>query len=182
MAVKTFTQAEKLTAADTNTYLNNGGLVYVTSTTIGTAVSSVTVSNCFSSTYDNYRLTLTGTIGNSAGNFNLQLSGITGSNYFIGGTFFNYASTTVNGYGPAATTVWSAIAPIGTNYSAFVIDLFGPNLADEKAMFSQGTTTAAYYSFGGSCTSTSAATGFVLSHNVTSMTGGTLTVFGYRKA
>ncbi len=29
MAVKTFTTGEVLTAADTNTYLNNGGLVYI---------------------------------------------------------------------------------------------------------------------------------------------------------
>ena len=55
MAVKTFTN-EQLTASDTNTYLANAGLVYITSTTVGSAVSSVTVSNCFSSTYDHYRI------------------------------------------------------------------------------------------------------------------------------
>ena len=56
MAVKTFTTGEVLTASDTNTYLNNGGLVYISGTTVGTGVSSVTVSSAFSSTYDNYRV------------------------------------------------------------------------------------------------------------------------------
>ena len=35
MAVKTFSTGEVLTASDTNTYLNNGGLVYITSTIFG---------------------------------------------------------------------------------------------------------------------------------------------------
>ena len=58
MAIKTFTTGEVLTAADTNTYLANSGLVYVKSQTIGSAVSSVNVTSAFSSTYDNYVITL----------------------------------------------------------------------------------------------------------------------------
>ena len=40
MAIKTFTTGEVLTASDTNTYLNNGGLVYVSS---GTFTNATTV-------------------------------------------------------------------------------------------------------------------------------------------
>ena len=54
MAVKTFTQGEKLTAADTNTYLNNGGLVFVKQVTVGSAVSPI-------------RLSVEGTISVNAG-------------------------------------------------------------------------------------------------------------------
>lgn len=53
MAIKTFTTGEVLTASDTNTYLANSGLVFVKSQTIGSAVTSVTVSDAFSATYDN---------------------------------------------------------------------------------------------------------------------------------
>ena len=60
MAVQTFTSGQVLTAADTNTYLANSGLVYVTSGTIGVAVSSVTVSSVFSSTYDSYKIVISG--------------------------------------------------------------------------------------------------------------------------
>lgn len=59
MAIKTFTSGEVLTASDTNTYLNNGGLVYITQTlvTAGSA-TSVSFNNCFSSTYANYRIVI----------------------------------------------------------------------------------------------------------------------------
>jgi hypothetical protein len=56
MAIKTFTTGEVLTASDTNTYLANAGLVYVKSQTIGTGVSSVIVSDCFTTDYDNYKI------------------------------------------------------------------------------------------------------------------------------
>ena len=65
MAVKTFTSST-LTASDTNTYLANAGLVYVTSVTGGTGVTTITVSNCFSSTYDAYRIVLTGGTASSS--------------------------------------------------------------------------------------------------------------------
>jgi hypothetical protein len=183
MAVKTFTTGEVLTAADTNTYLNNGGLVYITQANVGTGVASVTVNSCFSSTYDNYKILIYGTNASPAGNLTLQLSGITGSVYSLGGTFFVYGSATITGYGPAATTTWNAIAPGFTaNGSAVSMDLFGPNNAAYKHLFVQGSSTSSYYSFGGVCASTTQATGFVLSSNVTSISGGTIYVYGYRKA
>ena len=54
MAIKTFTTGEVLTAADTNTYLANSGLTYITSGALSTA--STNFVGCFSSTYDNYRV------------------------------------------------------------------------------------------------------------------------------
>ncbi len=179
MAVKTFTTGEVLTAADTNTYLANAGLVYVTSTTVGTAVASVTISNCFSSTYDHYRVVIAGIVNSTAANLTGQLSGITGSTYSTGGTFFTYGSATVSGFGPAATTSW-VIGVAGATNSHAVIDILSPNTATTKGMFTQGTSTVAYYSFGGTCTSTSTATGLVVAPNAGTMTGGTITVYGYR--
>jgi hypothetical protein len=57
MAIKTFTTGEVLTAADTNTYLANSGLVYITQATLtGAAVS---IQGCFSAQYDSYMLQFT---------------------------------------------------------------------------------------------------------------------------
>jgi len=57
MAVKTFTTGEVLTAADTNTYLNNGGLVWIKSVTFTSAAdSSTNFQSIFTSTYDSYRI------------------------------------------------------------------------------------------------------------------------------
>jgi hypothetical protein len=47
-------------------------------------------------------------------------------------------------------------------------------------MFVQASSPTGYYSFGGACGSTTQATGFVFSSNVTSITGGTIRVYGYR--
>jgi len=54
MAIKTFTSGEVLTASDTNIYLNNGGLVYLTSSNI--SGTSVSINNCFNSAYQNYEI------------------------------------------------------------------------------------------------------------------------------
>ena len=72
MAIKTFTTGEVLTASDTNTYLANSGLVYITSTAV--SGSTVSVSNCFNSTYDWYKVVLfvTGTVTGSDINIRMR--------------------------------------------------------------------------------------------------------------
>ena len=56
MAVKTFTTGEVLTAADTNTYLNNGGLVWIKGVGVSGTVTSVNVTSCFNGNFDAYRV------------------------------------------------------------------------------------------------------------------------------
>ena len=89
MAVKTFTSGEVLTASDTNTYLNNGGLVYVKSQTIGSAVSSINVTSAFDSTYDIYAITVTGGAGSTPAAWTLRL-GATATNYYNAGYVITY--------------------------------------------------------------------------------------------
>ena len=82
MAVKTFTAGETATAADTNTYLANSGLVYIKEQTIGNGVGSVTVSNAFSATYDNYVININVTTSSaSVGALKLSLDG-SGDEYY----------------------------------------------------------------------------------------------------
>lgn len=57
MAVKTFTTGEVLTAADTNTYLANAGLVHIKTATVTNAADSGTAfRSIFNTTYDSYRI------------------------------------------------------------------------------------------------------------------------------
>lgn len=87
MAVKTFTTGEVLTASDTNTYLNNGGMVYVNSWTVGSGVTSVTMTNAFPSDYNAFRLIWTGgTMTSSSGDSQIALQ--VGN----GGTWLNTTS------------------------------------------------------------------------------------------
>lgn len=130
MAIKTFTSGEVLTASDTNTYLNNGGLVYITQATMSTG--STSINNCFSSTYRNYRLVvnITGVSAASAGlYFRFRASGAdnTTTNYKIAQSYVNTVAgtgTLVDNAGNAGTISFIASAS-PDNY--VTMDICNPN-------------------------------------------------------
>lgn len=180
MTVKTFT-TEVLTSADTNAYLANSGLVYVTSTTIGSGVSSATVSNCFSSTYDNYRVVVAGTVASNNADWTFQLTGITGSVYSNQGFYQLIGVSTVNGY--ASVTTYASFGTGTTTGGCFnTLEISSPYLSAYK----YGTLSAVSDLIGVTQTSriasTSSATGFTIGKTSGTLTGGTITVYGYRKA
>lgn len=181
MGVYTYTAGEKNTAALMNAYAVNGGLVYVTSTTVGSAVSSVTVSNCFSSTYDNYRITFVGGNASVGSNLNMTINGSTGSTYLTTGYFMTPGTATMNAYAPAATTVWVA-GPQNTTRQAIVIDIFQPFATQQTFGRTSGLGTTSFYDFGLADTNSASSTGFTFSPASGTLTGGTITVYGYRKA
>ena len=179
MAIKTFVTGEVLTAADTNTYLANSGLVYVTSATVGTAVSSVTVSSAFSSTYDNYKIIYTGgTAGSGLISMTLGASVTTYSNTLMYGLTF--ASPTYASGGASNSSAWTLMGYADANSCLLSIDLYGPNLA-KYTQFNRPyvSTSNAGINSGVHATAT-AYTSFTLS--AATLTGGTITVYGYRKA
>lgn len=184
MAVKTFTTGEVLTAADTNTYLANGGLVYVTSQTIGSTVSSVTVSNCFSSTYDNYRITVTGGAASTNISITIAFSGIT-TGYYGGLVAAKYDTGAVSGLGVNNAASWTYAGFGDANTLTLTADLLNVSTTERKHIAAGYTViaTGAYYgSFAGELTNTTAATSLVVAASTGTMTGGTITVYGYRKA
>jgi hypothetical protein len=132
MAIKTFTAGEVLTASDTNTYLNNGGLVYITQATISTGTTSI--NNCFSSTYRNYRIVMniTGVSAASAGlYFRFRASGTDNSTTNYKMALANISTTgtvgsTVDNGGNAGTLSFVASASVD-NY--LTMDINGPNTA-----------------------------------------------------
>ena len=186
MAVKQFSVSEVLTASDTNTYLANSGLVYVTSATVGTGVSSVTVSNCFNSTYDNYRIVVSGIGLSGTSSFRMQLSNSTGGTYQQAGTYQIFGSATLSVYSPGLFVQWTDILPGDTTTNAGVVEMFQPYLTKATMATSSGIRVGAsntYYSFWNIDTNAVSNTGFTLgliTGGVT-MTGGTITVYGYRK-
>lgn len=128
MAIKTFTTGEVLTAADTNTYLNNGGLVYITQATMSAAANAF-INNCFSATYQNYRIVVNGVGSNGipAGSV-IQLRK-NGSNNQTGYYYTTVYSTQVAG--PTRTFTANvtsgevgAFGDIGQQST--VIDIFSP--------------------------------------------------------
>jgi hypothetical protein len=156
------------------------GLWLVKTQTIGTGVSSVTVTGAFSADYDNYKIIISGGTNSVGTDASFQLTGITGSNYQTVGYFMIPGVATVNAYGPAASTQWLVGSINATRYTA-EFDVISPFLSQEKFMLNMaGISTTTYYNFSGLCTSTSSATGFSYISNTGAFTGGTIRVYGYR--
>lgn len=182
MAIKTFTTGEVLTASDTNTYLANSGLVYVASATIGSGVSTVNITSCFSSTYDNYRITIRANSATGAAPILMQYGTGTAvaTNYksFLATPFVTWTS----GAATQVTATNGSIITFGhaTNDTGSA-DVFGPNLAVNTTSFGSYATSDNGGTTAGIQTDN---TQFTSLHIVTSatITGGTVTIHGYRKA
>jgi hypothetical protein len=179
MAVKTFT-SEILTSADTNTYLANSGLVYVTSATVGTGVASVTVTGAFNSTFDNYRIVYTGGTGSGSVSMTIGGTATAYSNTMIYGS--TYGTPTALGIGSNNGANWQFVGWCDANICHVGLDLFSPNLAKYTSFgnCSYASATNAGSNQGIHATAT-AYTSFTLIPAGT-LTGGTITVYGYRKA
>jgi hypothetical protein len=126
MPIKTFSGGEVLTAADTNTYLTNSGLVFITEATAGAGSPSLSINNCFSLTYQNYRIVgrfASATAGWPALYFRMRNAGADSSTnvYYYQGN--GRGSNNVDySYGSAAQTE----GYIGGFTGAFVMDVISP--------------------------------------------------------
>ena len=187
MAIKTFTTGEVLTASDTNTYLANSGLVYVTSATVGTGVSTITFNNCFTSTYDAYKIVYSGgkTSANTAISMKLRKSNTNSDTGYYGvlsygnpaGSSIQFASDN-----NAVSFSWAGGSEGNTAGNA-------QNNLDLNFPFGTGYTTisnasiiyaAVVGSYNGIHKVNDSYDGFQF-YGAT-FTGGTVTVYGYRKA
>jgi hypothetical protein len=162
------------------------GLTLVSTTTIGSAVSSVTVSNAFSSTYDNYRIIVSGGAGSTATGCDLTL-GATATGYYYFFVTGNFNSTTVTGVNGNNTTKWDGVVQQGTGFISGVIDLLGPNLAKNTILSSVGVRSATSSTginvwSAGYLADTTQYTAFTLTTITGTLTGGTIKVYGYQNS
>jgi len=183
MAVKTFTAGESANAADTNTYLANAGLVFVKQQTVGSGVATATVSDAFSSTYDNYRIIYSGGSGSVTTGLGVRVGGIT-TNYSHMLFWASFGAPTPNidaaNNTGAQASYMGAMSPNGNFLS---IDVITPFLAKHTGFISHGGYIASDF---GQCvarhnlaTSYSSFTVVALSGT---LTGGNICIYGYRQA
>jgi hypothetical protein len=187
MAIKTFTSGEVLTASDTNTYLANSGLVYVAEANLTGA--SVTVPNCFSSTYDSYKIVFSNikcATGTRFVNLQLRVGGSTSAtNYYWTTAEAGAAFTLTSGASP--DTVYRAGIVIDSSKAAGgTIEIQNPGLAKETSFQSSGTdprTTGQFIRFGnGWHNAATAYTDLVLTVATDSWSSGKVVVYGYRQS
>ena len=162
-------------------YTHSSGLVLISSTTIGSAVSSVTVTGAFSATYDNYRIIISGGVGSATTGIDMQL-GSTTTGYYKGSFLNTYTSATVSSDQQANAANWGAVGLTTANTLNGDITLFGPNLAKNTIFHSAAVyshTTGRFWSSGGYLADTTQYTAFTVSTAGQTMTGGTIRVYGY---
>jgi hypothetical protein len=178
MPVPDFSPGEVLTAAA----MDSIGLWLVKSQTIGTGVSSVTVTDAFSSNYDSYKIVVSGGVGSTAQLIGLRLGGSTTGYYsnFIFGSY-NGASVSYAAVNNGTQFVYGGVSTTGL--ISVQCELVNPFLAKTTSFYGVYTEPTAP---GGSAGPTQ---GF---HNVASsftdftllvggtLTGGTIRVYGYR--
>jgi hypothetical protein len=185
MAIKTFTTGEVLTAADTNTYLANSGLVYVTSVAVTTATTAI--NNCFTSTYSNYQVVMNIT-SDTGGAAQIQIQMRAGGTPTGGAAYYGrYTGTTwagsVDDVGMSAASNWFAMRVNGdTKGFGGTVNFQNPQLAARTFIETTGSDGAQRWIFGGLHDSATQFDGFQIYNSGGSSMTGTITVYGYRKA
>jgi hypothetical protein len=157
-------------------------LVLVKTQTIGSAVSSVTVSGAFSSTYDDYLIRLSPTVGSEP--LTLVVSyGATSTGYYSASSIHTYA----NSDGSTATSNGSSTGAgrLTATGCAVAFEVSAPNLASNtitRMIFVAPETGGRAGSIGGFLNDTTQYTAFTLTTTVGTITGGTIRVYGYAKS
>jgi hypothetical protein len=157
------------------------GLELISTTTIGSAVSSVTVTGAFSATYDNYRIVVSGGVGSANGDLRLTF-GATATGYYWAGYNSNYASASLTAF-QGANAAFHYGGRTSANQIDFVADVFSPFLAKNTVTHSRAasTQTDGYANNSdGYLADTTSYTAFTLTRNTGTMTGGEVRVYAYK--
>jgi hypothetical protein len=158
----------------------NGTVGATGTVTIGSAVSSVAVAGCFSATYDNYQIVIAGADSSALNNLVvLALNNSTGSTYNSSIVYMVHNS----GQGSNTGTNANFRVAFGgdTSDTNSNIILYSPFLVRRTGMNAMTANGNLFGSSGGVDTNAVSNTGFTISVGVDTLTGGTITVYGYRK-
>ena len=170
-----FTDGTALAASS----LNAVGLWLVKTQTIGTGVSSVTVSDAFSSTYNNYLVTVAGGAASGNSYFGFRC-GTTATGYRFSFNYTDFTNTPV----AVGTVTATSIDYLGFNTTSGLrasTMVSSPFLSTATLVVHDGGLVSSFagHTVGLEPNATSF-TSFTLVLNTGTMTGGTICVYGYR--
>jgi hypothetical protein len=175
--------ADSSTATGLKWSTPSGALTLIKTQTIGSAVSSVTVTDAFSATYDNYLVIVSGGSGSTSSGAVLTL-GATTTGYYLAGSLVNYTTGAVTGFGSSNVSSFFSTYYNSNAHSAH-LNIQNPNLAkvttfNTNAISATAGSNIAYYS--GFLDNTTSYTEFTLTASSGTMTGGTIRVYGYQNS
>ena len=160
----------------------SGALTLIASQTIGSAVSSVTVSGAFSATYDYHKITISGGTG-SVNDEQLGLKlGATATGYyngFVGAAYSPDATGTYSGNSTNSGTSFNAVGRVMTDGLNLNMELNGPFLAKRTIVSGTMTSVNVGRMYSGYLDGTTSYTAFTITPASGTITGGTIRVYGY---
>ena len=164
------------------TAVGNSGLVYVKSQTVGSAVSSVTVTGAFSATYDNYLITMAGGTVSADTAINMQLGASTTGYY----GFLTYGVSNTNTIVGAGRSNFTNFSWVGGGVSGQMcharVEILAPFLSSYTKLLNANYQNGGNYgTMQGEHRVATSYDAFTLLPDVGTFTGGTITVYGYRK-
>ena len=165
---------EVLTASDLNNY---AGLVFIKSQTIGSGVSSVTVSNAFSSTFDNYRIHANGIVVSADSNMYMTLGSAT-SSYYGALVYASYSGAGPSAVGDNNNSRFSYCGG-GAVIGSCLIEVMMPFATTNTEIMARQRYSVVYGTYIGHHADATSHTSFTLTMASGNMTGGTIRVYGY---
>lgn len=179
MSYPVFATGDVLNASD----MNAVGLWLVKSQTVGSGVTSVSVTGAFSADYDNYLIQYVGGTLSAASDMSFYFGTTPPANgYSMSQNFVRYDT---GGSGVSAVNnqpQWTFVGGGDTNGCFISMTVFNPNTTRYKYMTFQGLSATVFTVQGtGVFTGNTAQTGFTFDPpGAVTMTGGTIRVYGYK--
>jgi len=179
MALHTFVAGDVLEAQQLNdSFAAVGGLKLISTTTIGSAVSSVQVTNAFSATFDAYKIIVTG--GASSANDRLEMIlGATTTGYsmqFIYGSYSNASAAA----GSTNQAKWLYAGGTSTTSISMDVDLLNPYLTELTFISARNMESSLAGIAAGYLNNSTSYTDFTISPKTGTITGGEIRVYGYQ--
>jgi hypothetical protein len=155
------------------------GLRLIKKQTIGSAVSTVTVTGAFSATYDNYKILISGGTG-STGQTDLMLTlGSTTTGYYSARPYVVWGGTTTNITDNNAAR-WGAVGYSDTSGTQANFELCNPFITTKTVMSADVLYRAGGSAWcGGYLDNLLSYTAFTIAPAAGTLTGGTIYVYGY---
>ena len=156
------------------------GLQLVKKQTIGTAVSSVTVTDAFSATYDNYLIKVSGGAHSTGGSALLTIQiGASTTGYYNTLIYSGYSGTTVSGVNVNNGSVFNYVGAAQANGLNANISVSSPFLAKPTLVEGAFYDTSNSGRSTGYLNDTTSYTSFIIGCPTGTITGGTIYVYGY---
>ena len=172
-----YSSGDVLTAADLN---QSSGMVFIKSVSVGSGVSSVTVSDAFSSNFDNYYVIVSGVDSSTTSNADVRVGSKTGQYYGSGvRTYFNSAIVIPDNVNNGSAWFGGIFATNSAGHMKWTFS--NPNVTGKPVSFSAFGVGSGYQVWwaGDGGSSTTNFTDFSVSPSSGTISGGIIRLYGY---